>query len=394
MVNEELGHVQHFSGVGGEPAVICARQGKKAVAVAEVVWHDILGVVGHPVRGLRAVGFPLVDRDYVPADAARVELSGGEWGNGVLTRPPARWAPQPRVLMEASCTRQSPPAETTDLTVRAVAILPWDLDEAVREITRPVRRQLEAMLPQTALSAMFPLLSRRRGGMVTRPQWIRPTGHGAYQSGTIARYDSVLEGPDGRTAARSSVRLFLPAARERIVRVFAEYQVNFEPWQAALTGGPSPADLRITAHEIVELWQAAWEAATIVVPGALVGDPATMPLMAPPVVEFQLKADDPTEYKPAELQRLTILPKMIDLSAFGTTADNLFREGALSVVAPIDIAPDDRHRLTRTALTRLARAWGYIDADESDLGYTDAVHRTLRPVKPGTDDGIAEHVEL
>jgi hypothetical protein len=72
----------------------------------------------------------------------------------------------------------------------------------------------------------------------------------------------------------------------------------------------------------------------MVVPGALVDDPAIVPLQALPVVEAA------------------------DLSAFGESADTLVRDGALTVVAPVGLARNDRNRLARVALTRLARACG------------------------------------
>ncbi|WP_326948643.1 hypothetical protein OG439_07600 [Amycolatopsis sp. NBC_01307] len=368
VAENELGRIQCFTGTGDGSVLICALYGQKAVAVSEAVWDDVVSVPGHPFQGLQAVGFPLAQTDYIPADATAVEVGGGEWGRGLVVRPEVRWEPRPRVVMEASQARLMPPVEVADLTVRAIALLPWDLAEDGFEITREIRRRLERALPRMKLGTMLPLLSSRRGGSVAALDWIRPTGFGVHQSGRAALYDSVLTTRHGEVAARTSVRLILPAGRERIVRVFAEFQVNLETWQVALASATGAADFRITAAEIAELWQAAWEAAVVVVPGVLVDDPAAVPLMAPPVVELQVKSDDPREYGPGELLRLVTLTKVVDLSVFGTSADTLAREGALTVVAPVGFDHESRRQLTVTALTRLARAWGYVDADESDLG--------------------------
>ena len=248
---------------------------------------------------------------------------------------------------------------------RAVAMGPG---EDGFEITREVRRRLETALPRMKLDAMLSLLSSRRGGAVAVPAWTRPTGANVHQSGRVARYESVLTALRDEVAAGASVRVILPEGRERIVWIFAEFQVNLETWRAALTSATRAADFRITAAEIVELWHAAWEAATAIVPGALVDDPAAVPLMAPPKVELQVKSDDPAEYRHGELLHLATLSGLADLSAFGASTDMSIQEGALTVIAPIGLDDESRRKLVIEALTRLAREWGYIDADESDLG--------------------------
>ncbi|WP_439381530.1 hypothetical protein [Amycolatopsis lexingtonensis] len=368
VAENELGRIQRFAGTDEGPALICALYGQRAVGVAEAVWNDVISVPGHPVQGVQAVGFPLAQSDYIPAGSTTVDVGGGLWGRGVVVRPEGRWEPRPRVIMEAGQARQMPPVEVADLTVRAIAMLPWDLDENGFEITREVRRRLEAVLSGMKLGTVLALLSSRRGGSVDSLEWIRPAGSCVRQSGRAARYDSVLRAPDGEAAARASVRVILPAGRERLVRVFAEFQVNLETWQEALAPATTTADFRITAAEVVELWQITWEAATEAVPGALVDDPVAVSLMAPPMVELQVKAGDPREYRPGELLKLVTLPTMVDLSAFGTSTDTLIQEGALTIVAPIGIDFESRRKLVVEALTRLAREWGYADADESDLG--------------------------
>jgi hypothetical protein len=53
-------------------------------------------------------------------------------------------------------------------------------------------------------------------------------------------------------AVRASVRAILPAGRERLVRVFAEFQVNLETWQEALAPATTTAGLlqeRRTGHQ-------------------------------------------------------------------------------------------------------------------------------------------------
>jgi hypothetical protein len=199
------------------------------------------------------------------------------------------------------------------LTVRAIATLPWQLDDDL-EITRRTRERIEGALPQAEISARLP------GG------WERASGPDVRQSGRDARYDQVDGGP-------ASVRLMLPDALTSAITVSVEVQV----------------DQRITAGEVVDLWTAAWDTATVTVPGTLLPHPRTAVLLAPPTVELHVKSDD----------------LLLDLSAFGEGRPG--PEGAVTVVAPIGFSRDERWTWAAKALTRLAREWGFVGADESDL---------------------------
>ncbi|MEU9430467.1 hypothetical protein AB0D87_48335 [Streptomyces sp. NPDC048342] len=109
---------------------------------------------------------------------------------------------------------------------------------------------------------------------------------------------------------------------------------------------------------------AAWDAAAMVVPRALVDDPRLVPLLAPPEVELQVKANDRPAGAPAELQRLV---DVFDLSVFGEPDSAPRPEGAATVIAPLGLGRDGRRRWAGRTLTRLARTWTFVDADETDL---------------------------
>lgn len=332
------------------------------------------------MRGVQAAGYPLARAgapetpliSYVPADAAEVEVGGGKWGRGVLLRPAdigrARWQPHPTMNMVASEAIRMPSAGQSDLTVRAIAILPWQLDEDALEITRQTRQRLETLLPRAEITNAIALLSRWRGAPVASPEWVRATGPDARQSGTAAQYESVLRTPGGDVAAWTSARLFLPIGQQhQAVRVLVEFQANLAAWRSALLSTPGAAlisDFRITANEVVELWMAAWDAATIVVPQALVADPRRVPLLAPPEVELQIKANDRLAGAPTELQRLV---DVFDLSVFGEPDGDPRPEGAATVIAPLGFGRDDRRWWAGRTLIRLARTWTFVDADQSDL---------------------------
>ncbi|MEV4056431.1 toll/interleukin-1 receptor domain-containing protein [Amycolatopsis sp. NPDC049688] len=323
-VPEGPGFVQHFSG----DAVICAVAGKAAAAVAGRVWDDLSSLPGFPA----GPGFPTTD--YIEGAAHVVDLDGGTWKAGVLLRDPEpRWHPRPRLSMDARRAFQLPVAGPADLTVRAIATLPWQLDDDL-EITRLTRELIESALAQAEITAQIPALSRRRGLPLSWLRWERASGPDVRQTGRDARYDQAAG-----ESMRAVARIMLPGSSTSAITVAVEFQ----------------ADLPITANEVVDLWTAAWDTATVVVPRALVPDPANAVLLAPPTVELQVKTDG-------------TLTDVVDLSAFGSPAGRPGPQGAVTVVAPIGLGRDERRALATKALTRLARDWGFVNAEESDLG--------------------------
>ncbi|MEV7096880.1 toll/interleukin-1 receptor domain-containing protein [Amycolatopsis sp. NPDC051045] len=349
---EGPGFVQHFTGSGGGGAVICAVAGKPAVVVAGPVWDDLSGVPGFP----DGPGFPVTDG--TDAAARVVDLDGGAWKKGGLHRDPATgsawWHPEPRLSRNAREAFRLPVAGRADLTVRAVATLPWQLDDDA-EITRRTRVLIEAALPEAPISTLLPALSLLRRARTAPVRWERASGPDVRQTGQDARYDCTVRSPaGGGTAVRAVARILLPAGRPWAVTVSVEFQANFAAWASARPGGTA-ADLRVTANEIVELWTAAWHTATVVVPGALVPDPECAALLAPPAVELHVKAD-------------TSLPAVADLSVFGKPTGLPGPEGAATVVAPIGLGRTERRAWAARALTRMARDWGFADAEEAEPG--------------------------
>lgn len=320
---EGPGFVQHFTGEGG--AVLCAIAGRRAVAVAGPVWDDLSALPGFP----DGPGFPVTD--CADAAARVVDLDGGTWKAGVLLRDPEpRWQPKPRAIKEARQAFQLPVAGPAGLTVRAIATLPWQLDDDL-EITRHTRERLESALLQAEAGAQIPALLRWRGAPVPPLRWERASGPDVRQTGRDARYDQTA-GENLRAVAR----LMLPDSRTSAITVSVEFQAN----------------VPITANEIVELWTAAWDTAAVTVPGAVVPDPRTTPLLGPPEVELQVKTDG---------------SDVVDLSVFGAPEGRPNPQGTVTVVAPIGFGRDERRAWATKALTRLARDWGFADADESDL---------------------------
>ncbi|MEV7038743.1 TIR domain-containing protein [Amycolatopsis sp. NPDC051061] len=352
--------VQHFTGTGESDAVICAIADQAAVVVAGPVWDDLATLPGFP-----APGVPVARTD---ATASVVDLAGGAWGEGVLFRStdalPARWQPKPRLSMEAREAFRLRVAEPADVTIRAIATLPWPLDDDF-EITGRTRQHLEVLLPLNEFTKLTQTASIWRGDPRNPRRWVRASGPNAHQSGRHARYDQTFANPaDGSAGVRAVARIMLPGVMSSAITVTVEFQVNFAAWQAALAAvveGEVVPNLSISAHQIVELWTAEWEAATLVLPRALVPDPETAALLAPPTVELQIKLNDEVAGDPPGLL------DVVDLSVFGNPDGQPGSQGAATMTAPIGLPRDQRRAWAAKALTRMARGWGFVDAEESDL---------------------------
>lgn len=77
------------------------------------------------------------------------------------------------------------------------------------------------------------------------------------------------------------------------------------------------------------------------VPRALTDHPADVPLLGPPQVELQVKANDRYVVAPAQPLRLI---DAFDLSAFGEPDSDPSRQGAATVIAPIGLGHQERRR--------------------------------------------------
>ena len=380
VIEIDRGFVQYLAGGGDDRrAVLCARPGEPAIAVAGSVWDALLALPGR-VRpaGANLTGLPVARQDessgqlidYISPTVTEVALDGGLWGRGRMVRLPSsgqwRWQPTTQLVMEASASRQLPSAGAADLTVRAVAKLAWKAGTEEWEITKGGRQRLLAALPRADINNAAVMLSRWRDVTVTPPAWELPVGDSIRQTGSHAQYQSVLWTADGQAAVRTTVRLDLPTVQQPNISTAVELQIDLAAWQSVLTqsDGAAGADPRLTAQEIVHIWMAAWDGATMVVPLPVIDDPLNAPLVDPPQVELQVKASDRYPGQGPDLQ----LTEVLDLSAFGSPTGQPSQEGAVTIIAPIGCDSDHRQKWATKALTRLARRWTFADADEGDLG--------------------------
>lgn len=230
----------------GQPGwVLCLVAGRPPVAVAAPVWQAIVDA-GRADAGqdpLAAVGFPVPSAGeggpwVLKADAQDVDLDGGSWGAGRLTRSARegwRWQPLPRFsLHQGRSAKNWTAGQTPQLRLRALVNLPW-ADPGALETTKPRRQQLKQQLPSSALAGALTLLSGRRGAQLSAAHWERgPFGNTARSVG----YTCTVIAPDGSPALKAAAMLALPTTLESTVVVCAEVVVeDAAAWAAALGPG-------------------------------------------------------------------------------------------------------------------------------------------------------------
>lgn len=354
---QDLHHVQD-----GEPGwVLCLVPARPPVAVAAPVWQAIIdaGRADYGHDPLAAVGFPVPpegeDEPWAIGPGAReVDLDGGTWGAGRLARSGRgvwRWQPIPRFsLNQGRCATNWTAGQTPALRLRAVMNLPWAGVDGL-EITRDRRRQLEQQLPHSALAGAVTVLSRRRGAELPAADWVRgPFNNSARSAGYICTI-----APDGRPALTAAAVLALPSPTESTVVACAEVMVeDATAWAAALGAG---WETQLGLDEVQAVLLDAWETAAELLP-AIVGDQSALRWAAPPTTELRLTCEHP-----APNGALPTLDTLIDLEPFGP----IDRGGRSTLAVTVTAAPamdrTERRDLLRRALVRMAREFGYVDAD-------------------------------
>ncbi|MEV5400854.1 RNA-binding domain-containing protein [Streptomyces cellulosae] len=347
----------------GQPGwVLCLVAGRPPVAVAAPVWQAIVDA-GRADAGqdpLAAVGFPVPSAGeggpwVLEADAQDVDLDGGSWGAGRLTRSARegwRWQPLPRFsLHQGRSAKNWTAGQTPQLRLRALVNLPW-ADPGALEITKPRRQQLEQQLPSSALAGALTLLSGRRGAQLSAAHWEwGPFGNTARSVG----YTCTVTAPDGSPALKAAAMLALPTTLESTVVVCAEVVVeDAAAWAAALGPGWTT---RLELDEVQEVLLSAWETAAELLPG-IVSDPTQLRWAAPPTTELRLTCE-----QPAPNGVLPVLDTFIDLEPFGPGDGGGRPEMAVTITAAPAMGRTERRDLMRQALVRMAREFGYVDAD-------------------------------
>jgi len=402
VVREGPGYVQHFS--GGEHSgavVVCALPERAAAVVPLAVWQR-LARIGGPESGISAVGFPVArpaQQQPLIIDAAgeRIELEGGEWGPGYLTRvthdEPWSWDPVTRLDFHLFHNTRWTSPDWADLRVRAVINLPWRMSSIEPEISRARRLALQTALADSEFSNVFPVLSMHRGARQPQLPWEVARGNETYQSDRGTHLRAMLRAPDGSNALSGEAMVQLPDGMHLSSVVgCVELRINFAAWRDALVHAgaelDAAAELRLSLLEVIEVLASAWGTAATVIPRAAADDPSQMPLDRPPWVEMHIQSRSPLVIG-GTMTNLG-LADVIDLSALGEPTREGFRqETGMRFFAPLSIARSDRRIWLARGLAQLGRSWGYIDAEADDL-LTGAVV----PGHSGGDPGKTSRVSI
>ncbi|QQM47361.1 RNA-binding domain-containing protein [Streptomyces liliifuscus] len=358
---QDLHHEQ--DGVPGW--VLCLVAGRPPAAVAAPVWQAIVEAGRHaPGQDpLAAIGLPCPPKDtdtawVISADARSVDLDGGSWGAGRLTRSERgvwRWQPLPRFsLNQGRSAEIGTSGQTPALRLRALVNLPW-ADAGPLEVSKPRRTLLEQQLPHSAVAGALTMLSRRRGADLPAARWERgPFGNSARSVG----YVCTIAGPDGGPAVKASVMLALPTTMKSTVVACADVLIeNPEAWAAVLGAG---GDTQLGLDEVQAVLLAAWETAAEVLPD-VIGDPAGLSWAAPPTTELRMTCE-----QPADNGVLPDLDTRVDLTSLGSNDGGPRSRMAVTITAAPAMVRAERQRLLREALAYMVGQFGYVDA-EMDL---------------------------
>ncbi|MGX1516481.1 hypothetical protein RKD44_007769 [Streptomyces collinus] len=354
--------------IDGEPGwVLCLASGRPAVVVAEPVWQVIVETGRRAPGGqdpLAAVGFPRPPADtdtpwVIPAGARRVDLDGGSWGPGHLTRSGRgvwRWQPVPRFSLDQGRSAEIGTAgQTPALRLRALVNLPW-AEASTLKVDKSRRTQLEQLLPRSAVVDAVTLLSRRRGAELPAARWERgPFGNSSRSAG----YTCTIAGPDGTPAVTTSVTLALPTTMESTVVACADVLIeNPEAWAAAL--GPG-WNTQLGLDEVQAVLLAAWETAAELLPD-VVGDPTSLTWAAPPTTELRI-----TSEQPAHDGVLPVLDTLVDLGPLGPNDNGPRPKLAVTITAAPAMDRAERQHLLTEALVHMANTFGHVDAETGVL---------------------------
>ena len=368
------GVIQRLTGGSPGSAAICAVPDFKPVVLAGDAWKFILKQCrdASPADYLALAGLPVTD-ETGHREGQVIRLSGGEWGPGELVQDtagsPWRWRPVPMVdtapaFQADRWSHVGGPGTEPDLVVRADAFLPWRGSASWRIDKRGRERLVAALTAAGLVPSMLTLAGRRGITNAQPPPWeFLPERDGGRQSERTAQYRCVVRAPDGTPALTAEARLVLPDGYQRqSVQASAALKIRF----ASIEDADGAADPRLTLAELLDVFAAAWETAMLVIPVALVEDPAVVPLSGPPVAELYVRAgeryvDGRPEYKD--------LLEVMDLSPLGKVTGSQLRQGGISVTAPLESSSEERRLLVRTAVARMAASqWGFIEVDD-DLDF-------------------------
>jgi len=301
----------------------------------------------------------------IDADALRVELTGGTWGEGRLLRDavgdPWEWEPKPAFGMNpipeaASWDRDS---ISERLRMRVVCVLPLEKDDE-RALTAQRHDALLALLADSALTCFLRALSAARGAELTPGPWRKGPNRNARE---WLSYVCDLVGRDGRVVLFVHVFMQLGKFGSTDVETWVELEVHdLKSWSAALddAGAPPAGDLRISTAEVGEFFAIAWHTAAVVLPAAA-GVQRPIRYTKPPASQFILATDRKSSQSYPPLERY------VDLETLGDGGRDHVERMSIAVTAAPPRDLDQARHLSRRALAEVAQHYEFLHATEADF---------------------------
>lgn len=360
------GVVQDFdSGESEYGWALCALEGLPVVAVDGKIWNElrIAGSAALNEHPRAALGYPVPDEDStrrIDAGALRIELTGGNWGDGWFLRDaigqPWRWEPKPSFSMQpipeaASRDRES---EGERLRMRVVSVLPLARDGELA-ITPQRHHALPTQLADSAITRHLAHLSATRGVELLPSPW--RTGPNGNARDRLS-YSCDLTAPDGRVVLFVHVFMQVGKYMSADLETWVELEVrDLDAWRSTLLhAGAEPAgDLRISTAEVGEFFAIAWHTATVLLPAAA-GENLPTRYTRPPQTQliFSTDRDGPQPYPPLE--------NYVDLEPLGPAGRDQLPLMRIAITAAPPSGLEHAGRLCAEALAAMAQHFEYIDA--------------------------------
>jgi hypothetical protein len=362
------GFVQYFDGRAVEPAVICAPYLRVPVAVAVEIWNALQAVgAGAPGGGTAGAGIPVGASPpgaFIGSGSDYVVLAGGKWGPGRLVGSGDRgWVWQPDISFDSEAF-QHRDAWTgrdgaMDLRLRVAATIPVVVADL--RITNAGRARMLHALQDDGLLTLMTRLATRYGldrGMLTWSETPDAVGRNNSRS---AAYQARVPASDDRPAIAGMLLFFLPTGVAGDILAIADLRISFEairPEHATDSAGLAeiPADLRVTAAEVVAFLVQGWQATTNILPLCATADIADLSPAGSPHVELYIQ----NEHRPHSGQSRQVRTlDMIDLSHYGQPRQDPPGDLSVGVTAPIGLSEKYIETLTLQALDRMAEDFGF-----------------------------------
>jgi hypothetical protein len=365
------GVVQEYDSTASEYGwALCALEGREVVAVDGEIWNALRAsgsvalnehprnALGYPVPGMEAT-------ERIDANALRVELTGGTWGEGLLLRDsngdPWEWEPKPAFGMNPISQAASWDRDSIGerLRMRVVCVLPLERDEE-RTLTAQRHSGLLNLLSGSALTHFLHALSAARGAELAAGPWRKGPNRNARD---WLSYACDLVAPDGRVVLFAQVFMQLGKFGSTDIETWVELEIHdLEAWKAALdhAGATPTGDLRISTREVGEFFAIAWHTAAAILPAAA-GQQRPARYSRPPASQFVLATDRQSSQPYPPLERY------LDLEPLGDGGREHLERMSIAVTAAPPRDLDQARQLSRTALAEVAQHYEFLHATEADF---------------------------